>query len=346
THRPVGDLAVAPRYIESRNRSTFEQMERQAGTGKWSMEKEIKRAGIGTGPYQTADELATLGALRVIQEHFNSSMYDRPMSHQPLLLKVSLVQPHYPYFTDETKFNYYLNRVPIFIEPRAGATLTPKHAGVAVNVDPREIRRATAAYYGMIETVDAQFRRVCDALEQVGQNLDDWIIIYTSDHGEMLGEHGLWEKSCFYEAAVRVPLLIRCPSRFSPRVCSENVNLVDLFATICELSGSPIPPSLDSRSLLPLLHGDAGAWDNYTLSLDAGTRLMIKHDHLKYQHNGGEYPEILFDLETDPSERVNRMGDPRYQDAVQRFRAQRAALPGFTELSRTVAGAAPAGSSS
>ena len=62
------------------------------------------------------------------------------------------------------------------------------------DVSEREIRRATAAYYGMVETIDSQYQEVLEALTHVGENLDDWIIVYTSDHGEMLGEHGIWEQ--------------------------------------------------------------------------------------------------------------------------------------------------------
>ena len=103
-----------------------------------------------------------------------------------------------------------------------------------------KIRRATAAYYGMVEGIDEDYGAAMAALEHVGQNLDDWIIIYTSDHGEMLGEHRLWEKSKFFEGSVKVPLIIRLPGGANAgRVVEENVNLCDLFATLCELTDVP-----------------------------------------------------------------------------------------------------------
>ena len=85
----------------------------------------------------------------------------------------------------------------------------------------------------MVETIDSQYQEVLEALTHVGENLDDWIIVYTSDHGEMLGEHGIWEKQKFFEASVRVPLIIRYPERFEAKVIDQNVNLCDLFATLC-----------------------------------------------------------------------------------------------------------------
>ena len=105
------------------------------------------------------------------------------------------------------------------------------------------MQRATAAYYGMIETIDEYYGIVLDALEAAGQNLDEWIIIYTSDHGEMLGEHGIWEKQKFFEASVGVPLFIRWPAGFGSegRTVTENVNLCDLFATLCDFTGVPTP---------------------------------------------------------------------------------------------------------
>jgi choline-sulfatase len=168
---------------------------------------------------------------------------------------------------------------------------------------------------------------VLGALRHVGQNLDDWIIIYTSDHGEMLGEHGIWEKQKFFEASARVPLIVRWPKRFKPRVVEENVNLCDLFATLCDLSGIPSPPGLDSRSMVPLMDGDAADWrhryHNETVSQFGGRNLMIKRDHLKYQWYGADLPEVLFDLQSDPGERRNALDDPQHAGAVRGFRQRR-----------------------
>ena len=175
----------------------------------------------------------------------------------------------------------------------------------------------------MVEDIDRDYGSVLAALEHVGQNLDDWIIIYTSDHGEMLGERRLWEKSKFFEGSVKVPLIIRLPGGANAgRVVEENVNFCDLFATICELTDVPAVDGLDSRSLVPLLNGDGSNWNNETISHFGGIflgheedferfgNLMIKQDDLKYQYYGMEMPEVLFDLAADPGETVNFIGDP------------------------------------
>ena len=195
------------------------------------------------------------------------------------------------------------------------------------DVSPREVRRATAAYYGMIETVDEYFGEVLDALEEAGEDIDEWIVVFTSDHGEMLGQHGVWEKGHFFEGSARVPLVVRWPERFDPGVVRENVNLCDLFATICDLTETPLPeaPSLDSRSLVPLLEGRSGDWlddhENETVSA-YGDDVMIKRDDMKYVHVEDD-TDVLFDLDADPGETENRIADPVYADAVDRFRARR-----------------------
>ena len=192
-----------------------------------------------------------------------------------------------------------------------------------LDVTEREIQRAVAAYYGMIETIDDNYRKVLDALQYAGQDLDDWIIVYTSDHGEMLGEHGIWEKFKFFEGSVRVPLIIRWPKGFpGGRIVRENVNLCDLFATLCDLAQIPVPQGLDSRSMAPLLKGQAVCWDNETVSQMGRTNVMIKRDQLKYQYYGPGMPEVLFDLERDPDEKINFIDDPEYAGALERLRVR------------------------
>ena len=201
------DINVDTRYIEELHRE--EASECSAGE-KWSDAKEVLRAGIGKSPHAISDEFSVAGAKQFIEQYFASPYYDKQNS-APLLLKVSLLLPHYPYFCDEEKFTYYLNRVEPFMDEEVldHPFLSEHRVHVGEDVSKRDLRRATAAYYGMVETVDAQYGEVLAALRHIGEDPDDWIIIYTSDHGEMLGEHGIWEKQKFFEGSVRVPLFIR-----------------------------------------------------------------------------------------------------------------------------------------
>jgi choline-sulfatase len=347
TERVCGDLHVHASHIAGRDAAAVARYPKpDDGTGKWSDVKEIKRAGIGGGARADFDRRAVEAAQDCVREYFVAADYDRPRSHQPLMLKLSFFQPHYPYVTDEEKFTYYLNRVQPFLNqqlfPHPWLSMRTVTPGTDVSV--REIKRAMAAYYGMIETVDMYYGQILDTLRQVGQDLDDWIIVYTTDHGEMLGEHGIWEKKTFFEASARVPLIIRWPAGFDGgRMVHENVNLCDLFATLCDLCDIPTPEGLDSRSLVPLLHGKNAGWNNETLS-QYGNHLMIKRDHLKYHYYGrqpeavpadpGYRPcpydpaktEVLFDLEKDPDETQNFIDDPQYTDIIARFQERCASL--------------------
>jgi choline-sulfatase len=322
--RISGDMQIAPRYLGH----AAQQSRRAMAEQKWSDAKEINRAGVGRGQCVSHDEYAVAGALQFIEDFFSNPYYDREQDH-PLMLKVSLLQPHYPYLTSEKLFTYYLNRVSPYLNEEVfdHPFLEQRAVKPGEDVTQRDVRRATAAYYGMVETIDSQYGQVIDALVAAGQNLDDWIIIYTSDHGEMLGQHGIWEKQKFFEGSARVPLIIRYPRRFAGgQRISANVNLCDLFATLCELTGAEIPEGLDSRSLVPLMEGKTEGWDNESVSQFGGSNLMIKRDHLKYQYYGEHAPEVLFDLKRDPGETVNWLHDEFYKDALKQFRLRRSQL--------------------
>ncbi len=319
-------MQVSPHFVAGRDEDTFARYTKDLRAAKWSDTKEVLRAGVGCSPHIVQDEYAFTGALAFIQQYFTDPYYDRQQPERPLLLKVSLNQPHYPYFTDEEKFTYYLNQVeplleePVFDHPFLGQ----RQVRPGVDASPRELRRAVAGYYGMIETIDGMYGALLDALTHVGQDIDDWIIIYTSDHGEMLGEHGIWEKQKFFEASARVPLIIRWPKLFAGgRVVEENVNLCDLFATLCELCDIPAPQGLDSRSLAPLFRGDGSTWNNESVSQFGARNLMNKWDALKYQYYGEDMPEVLFDLERDQGERKNLFDEPRYAAVLEKFRQRR-----------------------
>jgi len=178
----------------------------------------------------------------------------------------------------------------------------------------------------MTEMVDEFIGKVFEKLIEAGQDLDDWVVVFTCDHGEMLGEHGIWAKHKFYESSARVPLVIRYPKRFKATNIKENVNLCDLYATLCDICGIETPDGLDSRSLVGLMEGENDGWDNESISQYAGKHIMIKRDNLKYQYYGEDMPEVLFDLEKNPSETINFIDDPSYEDELKAFRDRRGDL--------------------
>lgn len=181
----------------------------------------------------------------------------------------------------------------------------------------------TASYYAMIELVDEQFGRILDHLESTGQR-DNTIVIFMSDHGEMLGDHGLVLKGCrFYEGAVRVPLAISWPGHFEQGLISDAlVELIDVYPTILEAVGEVVPDGTQGKSLIPILTGSVlpddhrdFVWSEYIDSINRpdGTRAFMYRDRrwklITYHGNG---ISELYDLKADPNEFEDLWDDPRY----------------------------------
>ena len=196
--------------------------------------------------------------------------------------------------------------------------------------DSFDARGKIAAYYAMIELIDHNVGRMLDALERTGQ-ADNTLVIFTSDHGEMLGDHGLLLKGCrFYEGLVHVPLIVRWPGQIAAGATTDAlVELTDLAPTLLEAAGLPVPEHMAGRSLLPLLRGataehrgevrceyyaalrslkrNLGAWSDSraTMIRDRRHKLAVYHGHPV-----GE----LFDLQEDPHEHRNLWREPGYAE--------------------------------
>ena len=121
-----------------------------------------------------------------------------------------------------------------------------------------QVRKARAAYFALITYMDAQLGVVLDALEAKGQ-LDNTIIIYISDHGEMAGERGVWNKHNYFEASVNIPMIISYPPAIpAGTVVDDVVSLIDVFPTLADLAGFDVPDDLSGQSLAPLMQAAAG----------------------------------------------------------------------------------------
>lgn len=301
----------------------------EAGTGKWSTAKEIANARAGKGYWMQHDTYSVDGALMFLDEYFVNEPYDRP-GNRPLLLAVSLWCPHYPYQCPEDLFNYYMRRVEPYVEdlPEQFDCHDFFKVKVGEDVTYREAHRATAAYYGMIEWADMQYGRIISKLETLDA-LDDFVVVFLSDHGEMLGQKGLWEKQQYFEASARVPFFISWPQQFpgDSGVIQQNISLVDLFPTLCDIANVPIPDGLDGRSLVPLMEGRTDGWPNEAYcelhSHQHGSSVMVKQNHLKYFRFASKgWPEQLFDLAVDPDENYNLIDSATYADDLKRLRTK------------------------
>jgi choline-sulfatase len=172
----------------------------------------------------------------------------------------------------------------------------------------------------LVTFLDEQIGVVLDALRRSGQG-EKTRVIYTSDHGEMLGEHGLWWKSTMYESSVAVPLILSGPDIPDGKTVSTNTLLVDLFPTILDAVGAPVELSdidLPGHSLIRIANSDDAvreAFSEYHAIFSPSGIFMLRHGRFKYVHYVGYEPQ-LFDLVADPDERIDLAGDPSYSSVV------------------------------
>lgn len=212
----------------------------------------------------------------------------------------------------------------------------PGAQGLVSDWQPEDFRQIAATYYGMCSEVDAQIGIVLDQLESTGQR-DNTIIVFTSDHGEQMGDHGLLGKYGFYDASYHVPLIISDPFRpaKSGLVVNALTEAVDVLPTLLDMAGAPVPAQLDGYSMVPLMTDQsvnnwrqAAHWeydfrdvaahtaeDHFGLPSQACNLSVMRSTHYKYVHFAG-MPSLLFDLQADPHETRNVIDEPDYQQAA------------------------------
>ena len=222
-----------------------------------------------------------------------------PQLPQPFCLFVSFQAPHPPCAPPEQYRARYAGRE-LFCEPNVDPAAWYHQPQWDADYDLQTFRER---YYGEITQLDAACGRLLDALATSGL-ADNTAVLFTSDHGEMNGAHGLFSKGLMYDESLRVPLLLRLPRQRAARSCATPVGTVDLLPTLLELAGAEPDPDAPGRSLLPALRGatlpprplfsECGAW---LCALAAGWKLVARREPLQ--------PLQLFDLQNDPWELEN-----------------------------------------
>ena len=191
-------------------------------------------------------------------------------------------------------------------------------------ISDEHIANARRAYCGNISYLDEQIGSILDTLDECGMR-DDTVIVFTADHGDMMGERGLWYKMSFFEGSMRVPLVISAPNRFQPRSIDNPVSQLDLAPTLVELGGGDDEAqafAVDGRSLLSVLNGTDESpqpvLGEYVGEGSIDPMLMIRMQQWKFNYCENDPPQ-LFDLEADPHELNNLALQAEQQELVQQF---------------------------
>ena len=265
-------------------------------------------------------------------------IYDlaRHKNQQPFLLLASFTHPHDPFAITSEYWNRYdhdeidlptVSQIPYDqLDPHSQRLHHVCALGQYAQT-PERIRNARHAYYGMISYIDDKVGQLVKALEATGF-IDNTIVVFLSDHGEMLGERGQWYKMSFFEWSARVPMIFYGPQKINPGRVAQPVSLVDVLPTLVEMANDGNPgdyaDAIDGTSLRSCLEGgriaDYGAVYGEALCEGAiAPVVMIRRDQYKYVHSDPDPPQ-LFDLAADPDELKNIADQPAYQKISRRFK--------------------------
>ena len=276
-------------------------------------------AGCADSSYQGYDDRITESAEGWLRER------SQKRDDKPWMLFVSLVCPHFPLIARPEWYNLYPEESVPWPFDYAEAQRT-KHPFIQAMrecqvydeaFDERKVRKAIAAYFGLVSFVDHNVGRLVKALESNGLAADTRII-YTSDHGDNLGARGLWGKSNMYEDSAAVPMIMAGPEVPQGVACTEPVSLVDCFPTIVDCVGlkpDPADRDLPGAPLLDVVSGTAShrtVMSEYHAAGSATGAFMIRKGKLKYVYYVG-MPAQLFDLEADPYERRDLAQEAGYR---------------------------------
>ncbi|MFB3829113.1 MAG: arylsulfatase [Bryobacteraceae bacterium] len=255
---------------------------------------------------------------------------------EPFFLKVSFARPHSPYDPPERFFRMYQDAdLPKAQVGKWAAKFAPRSSGRDDlwhgDLGAEQVRRSRQGYYGSISFVDEQIGRILESLEK-RRMLDETLILFTSDHGDMTGDHHLWRKSYPYESSARIPMLMRWAEGMGAgargQVLTNPVELRDILPTCLDAAGTAAPRPLDGRSLLELARGKTADWREF-IDLEHGVCYHDENDwnalcdrNWKYIYHARRGLEQLFDLQRDPHELNDLSGDAAAAGELNRWRGR------------------------
>lgn len=346
--RLVGDHS--PNYIGGGPRVDRGVLEGTSGPERTSLVK----SGPGLSGYQVHDEVVTVATVNLLNE---IGVEKRTFGRiDPFCITVGFMLPHAPFVARRQQYDYYRERVPLPENPDPpGPDAHPYLQAWRrfTNLDeptPEEmVLRARAAYWGMVEAFDTMIGQILHAL-RANELAENTLIVYTSDHGDMVGEHGLWWKHVFYEESVRVPLIMNWPGVIEAgQNCDRPINAVDVTATLVDAVGAPPLPASDGQSFLGLVSSSRAipqwhdtafseycadqytpgsptrVWESENTAPATCYQRMIRRNmngaawKLVYYH--GEEPQ-LFNLTDDPNEVSDLAQSEEHQSIRQQLAAE------------------------
>lgn len=271
-----------------------------------------------------------------VAHHATAKLYDLVRGHddRPWCLTVSFTHPHDPYVARRRYWDLYAGCKHLMPQvPDPGYEAQDPHGKRLFNandwrkftITDDHIARARRGYFANISYLDGKIGEILQVLEDTRQEA---VIVFLSDHGDMLGERGLWFKMSFREGSARVPLMLAAPGLGAGKVDAP-VSTMDVLPTLAELAGVPldeVAPWTDGESLLPVAGGagrDTVAME-YAAEGSIAPMVALRRGQWKYTACPAD-PEQLFDLKADPQETRNLAADPAHADTLESFRAEAAA---------------------
>jgi choline-sulfatase len=293
----------------------------------------VTGAGVAeiTNQMEYDDEVAFLAN----QKLYHLSRENDDAERRPWCLTVSFTHPHDPYVARKKYWDLYEDCQHLLPEVGALSDQDPHSKRLIhacdydnFNVTEEDIRRSRRAYFANISYLDNKVGELIDTLTRT-RMLDNTHILFCSDHGDMLGERGLWFKMNFYEGSARVPLMVAGPG-IAPGLHQAPTSNLDVTPTLCDLAGismDEVMPWTDGMSLKGMIGGEPRTTPvlmEYAAEGSYAPMVCIREGQWKYVHCALD-PDQLFDLENDPQELTNLAADPAYKDVLADFTAKREA---------------------
>jgi uncharacterized sulfatase len=266
---------------------------------------------------QHTDGKVALESIKLLEQH----------KDKPFFLAAGFYKPHTPYVAPKKYFDLYpmgqiqlpqepLNHLKDVPKPALASTTPWPYFGVTTD----QARECKQAYYAAISFVDAQIGKLLDAMDR-HKLWDNTVVVFWSDHGYHLGEHGLWMKQSLFEQSARVPFVIVAPGvKGNGQTCPRTVEFVDIYPTLAELTGLTPPKDLEGASLKPLLENPQAPWNRPAFTqVQRGEfpGYSVRTERWRYtEWDDGKQGAQLYDHEADPSEFHNLAHDPKYATVV------------------------------